>query len=67
MTTWERKVHGGSILNLEMILLPVSDGEMHQKLAVVDVPRKSVYLYDSLGGDQDDVDAIAKNVTESFF
>ena len=66
VSTWERKVHGGSILNLEMILLPVSDGEVHHKLAVVDVPCKSVYLYDSLGGDQDDVDAIAKNVTELF-
>lgn len=66
VATWERKAYGGSILYLEKILLPISDGEIHHKFAVVDVSSRSVYLYDSSKSSQKDADVIAAEVTKLF-
>jgi len=66
VATWERKAYGGSILDLEKILLPISDGEIHHKFAVVDVSSRSVYLYDSSKSSQKDADVIAAEVTKLF-
>ena len=54
---WTRKV---DIFSFDLILVPVHLG-MHWCLATVDLKRKGVFYYDSMGGDNTDcLDALLR-------
>ncbi len=47
---WSKNVPGKSIFKLGKIFIPINIGQMHWVCAMVNMVKKKIYMYDSMGG-----------------
>jgi sentrin-specific protease 1 len=46
---WSKKVPGKDIFKLDKIFFPINQGRMHWMCAMIDMTKKKIYMYDSMG------------------
>lgn len=46
---WSKKVPGKDIFKLDKIFFPINQGRMHWMCAMIDMTKRKIYMYDSMG------------------